>query len=128
MLACALKVVHEDQEFSLARFRLHFRDYHLLLDEHADAIFTTIDALAERVHRIGGTTLGSIGHIARLQGVKDNDAEFVAPIDMLPAHAEGSALSDRTVLHGPYDHSRVSIGTTGHQRNTNEVRSGNAHK
>jgi starvation-inducible DNA-binding protein len=61
----------------------HFRDYHLLLDEHADQIFATTDALAERVRKIGGTTLRSIGHIGRLQRVLDNDAEFVTPLDML---------------------------------------------
>lgn len=61
----------------------HFRDYHLLLDEQADQIFATIDPLAERVRKIGGNTLRSIGHIAQLQRVKDNDEDFVAPKDML---------------------------------------------
>jgi starvation-inducible DNA-binding protein len=62
---------------------LHFRDYHLLLDEQGEQIFATTDAIAERVRKIGGTTLRSIGHIARLQRVLDNDADFVAPMDML---------------------------------------------
>ena len=61
----------------------HFRDYHLLLDEHADQIFGMTDELAERVRKLGGTTLRSIGHIARLQRVQDNDADFVTPLDML---------------------------------------------
>jgi starvation-inducible DNA-binding protein len=61
----------------------HFRDYHLLLDEQAEQIFATTDAIAERARKIGGTTLRSIGQIARLQRVLDNDADFVAPIDML---------------------------------------------
>jgi len=61
----------------------HFRDYHLLLDEQADQIFATTDAIAERVRKIGGTTLHSIGHIARLQRVMDNDADYVTPLDML---------------------------------------------
>src|SRR6267154_6570540 len=61
----------------------HFRDYHLLLDEHGDQIFATTDAIAERVRKIGGTTLHSIGHIGRLQRVLDNDADFVTPMDML---------------------------------------------
>src|SRR5260370_28346159 len=61
----------------------HFRDYHLLLDEQADQIFATTDAIAERVRKIGGMTLRSVGHIARLQRVLDNDAEFVTPDDML---------------------------------------------
>jgi starvation-inducible DNA-binding protein len=61
----------------------HFRDYHLLLDEQGEQIFATTDAIAERVRKIGGTTLRSIGHIARLQRVLDNDADFVTPSDML---------------------------------------------
>jgi starvation-inducible DNA-binding protein len=61
----------------------HFRDYHLLLDEQGDQIFATTDAIAERVRKIGGTTLRSIGHIARLQRVADNDADFVTSMDML---------------------------------------------
>jgi starvation-inducible DNA-binding protein len=61
----------------------HFRDYHLLLDEQADQIFATTDDIAERVRKIGGTTLRSIGHIGRLQRVLDNDADFVTPLDML---------------------------------------------
>jgi len=61
----------------------HFRDYHLLLDEHADQIFATIDPLTERVRKIGESTLRSIGHVAKLTRVKDNDAEFVSPLAML---------------------------------------------
>jgi len=61
----------------------HFRDYHLLLDEHGDQIFATTDAIAERVRKIGGTTLRSIGHIGRLQRVLDSDADFVTPLNML---------------------------------------------
>jgi starvation-inducible DNA-binding protein len=61
----------------------HFRDHHLLLDEQAEQIFATTDDIAERVRKIGGTTLRSIGHISRLQRVLDNDAEFVTPLDML---------------------------------------------
>jgi len=61
----------------------HFRDYHLLLDEQGEQIFDTTDDIAERVRKIGGTTLRSTGQIARLQRVTDNDAEFVSPQDML---------------------------------------------
>jgi starvation-inducible DNA-binding protein len=61
----------------------HFRDYHLLLDEHGDQIYAMIDPLAERVRKLGQTTLRSIGHIAKLQSIKDNDEAFVAPLDML---------------------------------------------
>ncbi|MGH9641433.1 MAG: Dps family protein [Terriglobales bacterium] len=61
----------------------HFRDYHLLLDEHADQIYAMTDPIAERVRKIGGTTLRSTGQIARLQRLSDNDAEFVTPTTML---------------------------------------------
>jgi starvation-inducible DNA-binding protein len=61
----------------------HFRDCHLMLDEQGEQIFATTDAIAERVRKIGGTTLRSIAHIARLQRVLDNDADFVTPMDML---------------------------------------------
>ena len=61
----------------------HFRDYHLLLDEQADQIFAMTDPVAERVRKIGGITLHSIGDIARTQRVTDNDADYVEPLDML---------------------------------------------
>ena len=61
----------------------HFRDYHLLLDDQGDQLYAMTDPLAERVRKVGGTTLRSIGHIARLQRISDNDAEFVTPLDML---------------------------------------------
>lgn len=61
----------------------HFRDYHLLFDEQADQIFAMTDGVAERVRKIGGLTVRSIGQISRLQRVLDNDAEFVAPDDMI---------------------------------------------
>jgi len=61
----------------------HFRDYHLMLDEQGDQIFATTDQIAERVRKIGGTTLRSIGQISRLQRIPDNDADYVTPLDML---------------------------------------------
>ena len=61
----------------------HFRDYHLLLDEQSEAIFATTDQLAERVRKIGGTTLRSIGQISKLQTIHDNDEEYVPPREML---------------------------------------------
>jgi starvation-inducible DNA-binding protein len=61
----------------------HFRDYHLLLDEQSEQIFATTDEIAERVRKIGGTTLRSIGHVAKLQTIKDNDDTFVPAHDML---------------------------------------------
>jgi starvation-inducible DNA-binding protein len=66
----------------------HFRDYHLLLDEQADQLFAMTDPVAERVRKIGGLTLRSIGHIARTQRVLDNDAEYVEPLDMLAELAD----------------------------------------
>src|ERR1041384_583229 len=60
----------------------HFRDYHLLLDEQATQVYDTTDAIAERARKIGGTTIRSIGHIARAKRLLDNDAEYVTPQDM----------------------------------------------
>ena len=61
----------------------HFRDYHLLLDDQADQLFAMTDPVAERIRKLGGSTLRSIGHIGRLQRVSDNDADYVEPLDML---------------------------------------------
>lgn len=61
----------------------HFRDYHLLLDEQATQIDAMTDPIAERVRKLGGTTIRSVGHVARLQRVLDNDADYVTPLDML---------------------------------------------
>lgn len=61
----------------------HFRDYHLLLDEQSDQIYAMTDPIAERIRKVGGNTLRSIGHIARTQRISDNDAEYVEPKDML---------------------------------------------
>ena len=61
----------------------HFRDYHLLLDEQAEQLYAMTDPIAERIRKTGGSTPRSIGHITRIQRVKDNDAEYVDPLDML---------------------------------------------
>jgi starvation-inducible DNA-binding protein len=61
----------------------HFRDYHVMLDEQSDQIYAMTDPIAERVRKVGGSTLRSIGHIARTQRISDNDAEYVEPSDML---------------------------------------------
>ena len=61
----------------------HFRDYHLLLDDQGEQIFAMTDAIAERARKIGGATLRSIGQVARLQRIADNDAEYVKPLDMI---------------------------------------------
>jgi starvation-inducible DNA-binding protein len=74
----------------------HFRDYHLLLDEQGDQLYAMTDPIAERVRKVGGTTLTSIGHIARTQRVADNDAEYVDPQDMLAELREDNkALTTR---------------------------------
>jgi starvation-inducible DNA-binding protein len=73
----------------------HFREF-LLLDEQADQLHAMTDAIAERVCKVGGTTLRSIGHIARIQRIKDNDAEYVEPLDMLEElRADNKALTAR---------------------------------
>src|SRR5665213_1977101 len=61
----------------------HFRDYHLMLDQQSDAIFATTDQLAERVRKLGGTTLRSIGQVGKLQTIKDNNEDYVPPREML---------------------------------------------
>ena len=73
----------------------HFRDYHLLLDDQGDQIFAMTDELAERVRKIGGTTLRSIGHISKLQRIADNDAEFVAPAGV-PHSGQRSGVARRS--------------------------------
>ena len=75
----------------------HFRDYHLLLDDQGDQIFAMTDAIAERARKIGGVTLRSIGQIARLQRVVDNDAEYVRPIEMLAELLDDNAALTRTM-------------------------------
>src|SRR5437660_12645972 len=66
----------------------HFRDYHLLLDEHGDQLYAMTDSIAERIRKIGGGTLKSISHISRLQRVLDNNADYVDPSDMVAELAE----------------------------------------
>jgi starvation-inducible DNA-binding protein len=74
----------------------HFRDYHLLLDEQGDQLFAMTDVIAERIRKTGGSTLRSIGHIARTQRITDNDAEYVDPRDMLAELREDNvALAGR---------------------------------
>jgi starvation-inducible DNA-binding protein len=68
----------------------HFRDYNLLLDEQADQLYAMTDPIAERIRKVGGTTLRSIGHIARTQRILDNDAQYVEPEDMLAELREDS--------------------------------------
>jgi starvation-inducible DNA-binding protein len=86
----------------------HFRDYHLLLDEQADQLYAMTDPIAERIRKIGGSTLRSIGQIARMQRVLDNDAEYVDAPDMLAELREDNkALAERLrEVHGVCDEHR----------------------
>jgi starvation-inducible DNA-binding protein len=70
----------------------HFRDYHLLLDEQADQLFAMTDPIAERIRKTGGSTLRSIGHIARVQRIRDNDTEYVEPLNMLAELREDNQI------------------------------------
>jgi starvation-inducible DNA-binding protein len=83
LLADAFALYIKTKNFHWHMSGPHFRDYHLLLDEQGDQIFAMTDPLAERVRKLGGTTLRSIGQIARMQRVLDNDAEYVTAQDML---------------------------------------------
>lgn len=80
----------------------HFRDYHLLLDEQAEQLYEMTDPIAERVRKVGGETVRSIGHIAELQRVTDNDASYVEPSEMLgELHEDNSELASRLrEMHG----------------------------
>lgn len=79
----------------------HFRDYHLLLDEQGDQIFAMTDDIAERGRKVGGTTIRSIGHIARVRRIADNDAVYVEPQDMLAELRENNRqlLSEMRQMH-----------------------------
>ena len=92
----------------------HFREYHLLLDEQADQVSAATDVIAERVRKIGGTTLRSIGHIGRLQRIQDNDAEYVTPLDMLAELREDNAdlvLRMREIHHLCDEHGDVATAS-----------------
>src|SRR5258707_12916184 len=75
----------------------HFRDYHLMLDDQGDQLFAMTDAIAERVRKIGGTTVRSIGQISRLQRIMDNNAEYVEPLDMIAELRENNAILTRSM-------------------------------
>src|SRR5438552_17483677 len=88
LLADVLALYLKTKNFHWHMTGPHFRDYHLLLDEHADQLFAMTDPIAERVRKLGGITLRSIGQISRTQRVLDNDAEYVEPLDMLAELAD----------------------------------------
>jgi starvation-inducible DNA-binding protein len=83
LLADAFALYLKTKNFHWHMSGPHFRDYHLLLDQQGDQIFAITDDIAERVRKVGGTTIRSIGHISKLQRIKDNDQEFVSAHDML---------------------------------------------
>ena len=83
LLADAFALYLKTKNFHWHLSGIHFRDYHLLLDEHASQIFAITDDIAERARKIGGTTIHSIGEIARNQRLKDNDDEFIAAVEMM---------------------------------------------
>jgi starvation-inducible DNA-binding protein len=93
LLADAFALYLKTKNFHWHMSGPHFRDYHLLLDEHASQIFAIADDIAERVRKVGGTTIRSIGHIAKLQRIVDNDQEFVPARDMLlELHSDNKAF------------------------------------
>jgi starvation-inducible DNA-binding protein len=83
LLADAFALYMKTKNFHWHVSGRHFRDYHLMLDEQSDAIFATTDQIAERVRKLGGTTLRSIGQVAKLQTIKDNNEAYVPPREML---------------------------------------------
>ncbi len=83
LLADVIAIYMKTKNFHWHMSGPYFRDYHLLLDDQGEQIFALTDVIAERVRKIGGTTLRSTGHAARLQRIDDNDADFVTPADML---------------------------------------------
>ena len=92
----------------------HFRDYHLLMDEHAEQLFEMTDAIAERVRKLGARTITSIGNIARLQRVQDNDAAYVEPSDMLAELCEDNrrlTTSLREAHHVCEEHGDVATNS-----------------
>jgi starvation-inducible DNA-binding protein len=93
LLADAFALYLKTKNFHWHMSGPHFRDYHLLLDEQGEQIFAMTDELAERVRKIGGVTVKSIGHVARLQRIRDNNEEFVAAVDML-----GELMEDNKTL------------------------------
>ncbi|WP_424138036.1 Dps family protein [Roseomonas chloroacetimidivorans] len=83
LLADVFALYLKTKNFHWHAFGPHFRDYHLMFDEQAGELLAMVDPAAERARKLGGTAIRSVGHVARLQRVLDNDAEFVGPQDML---------------------------------------------
>lgn len=91
LIADSFALYVKTKNFHWHLYGSHFRDYHLLFDEHADAIFEAIDIMAERVRRIGGTTIRSIGHISQLQTIEDDNDELVPAGEMVRRLMEDNA-------------------------------------
>src|ERR671932_2770256 len=83
LIADAFALYVKTKNFHWHLYGSHFRDYHVLLDEQADAIFESIDIMAERVRKVGGTTIRSISHITQLQTIEDDNDEYVPPGEMI---------------------------------------------
>ena len=93
LLADAFALYLQTKNFHWHMSGPHFRDYHLMLDDQASQVFGITDDIAERVRKVGGTTIRSIGHIAKLQRITDNDQEFVPARDMLlELHGDNKAF------------------------------------
>src|SRR6059036_1437878 len=83
LIADAFALYVKTKNFHWHLYGPAFRDYHLLFDEHADALLESVDVMAERVRRVGGTTIRSISHIGKLQTIDDDDDEFISPEQMI---------------------------------------------
>lgn len=97
LIADAFALYVKTKNFHWHLYGPHFRDYHLLFDEHADSVLESVDAMAERVRKIGGTTIRSIGHIAQLQTIEDDNDELVPSHEMVKRLAEDNARMAKSV-------------------------------
>jgi starvation-inducible DNA-binding protein len=114
LVADALALYLKTKNFHWHMSGPHFRDYHLLLDEQATQIYAAVDPLAERVRKLGQPTLRSIGHVAKLSRIKDNNEDFVSPYDMLSELLEDNkamAESMRNAHKVCYDNEDVSTAS-----------------
>src|SRR5487761_520764 len=97
LIADAFTLYVKTKNFHWHLYGSHFRDLHLLFDEHADAILASTDTMAERVRRVGGTTIRSIGHISELQTIEDDNNEEVPPMEMVRRLMEDNAQIAKSV-------------------------------
>ena len=113
MLADAFALYLRTKNFHWHMSGPRFRDYHLLFDQHRDEILAVTDPIAERIRKVGGSTLKSIGHVARIQRLLDNDADYVEPLDMLAELREDNKTFAARLreAHGVCEEHR-DVGTT----------------